>query len=211
MWYTPYYMTITLPVAKRDMTVSTKAVRALQQLPAVVYGPKQETVNITLEKGVFEKLFKTAGESTIIQLTGLAEPIDVLVHSVDFSPTQGGIQHVDFYAVEKGKAITTPVSLEFVGESEVEKMGGLISKVLHEVEVTCMAEVLPAHITVDISTLTDVDQKIHVSDLVVPKGVVIENSADEVVVMSTAGRVEAVSDEMPAVAEPEVAEVVEEA
>lgn len=204
-------MTITLPVQKRDMTVSTKAVRAQQHLPAVVYGPKQESESITMEKGVFEKLFKTAGESTIIQLTGLAKPIDVLVHSVDFSPTQGGILHVDFYAIEKGKAITTPVSIEFIGESEVEKKGGLISKVLHEVEVTCMAEVLPAHITVDISVLTEVDQKIHISDLVVPKGVVIENNGEEVVVMSTAGRVEAVSDEMPAVPEPEVSPEVEEA
>lgn len=190
-------MTITLQVAKRDMAMSTKAVRAAQQLPAVVYGPKQSNESITVEKGVFEKLFKTAGESTIIQLTGLAKPIDVLVHSVDFSPTQGGIMHVDFYAVEKGKAITAHVGLEFTGESEVEKKGGLISKVLHEVEVTCMPEVLPAHITVDISVLTEFDQKIHVSDLVIPKGVVIENPADEVVLVTSAPRVEVVSDEMP--------------
>jgi len=190
-------MTITLPVAKRDMTMSAKAVRRALQLPAIVYGPKQLNESITVEKGVFEKLFKTAGESTIIQLTGLSKPIDVLVHSVDFSPTKGGIMHVDFYAVEKGKPITTQVALEFVGESEVEKKGGLISKVLHEVEVTCMANVLPAHITVDISVLTEFDQKIHVSDVVVPNGVVIENPADEVLVIAVAPRIETVSDEMP--------------
>lgn len=190
-------MTITLQVTKRDKTKSAKAVRQALMLPAVVYGPKQPTESITMEKGVFEKLFKTAGESTIIQLTGLEKPIDVLVHSVDFSPTQGGIMHVDFYAVEKGKAITAHVGLEFVGESEVEKKGGLISKILHEVEVTCMPEVLPAHITVDISILTAFDQKIHVSDLVVPKGVVIENQAEEVVVLAAAPRIEIVSDEMP--------------
>jgi len=199
-------MTITLPVAKRDMTMSAKAVRQALQLPAIVYGPKQVNESITVEKGVFEKLFKTAGESTIIQLTGLSKPIDVLVHSVDFSPTQGGIMHVDFYAVEKGKAITAHVSLEFVGESEVEKKGGLISKVLHEVEVTCMPDVLPANITVDISTLTEFDQKIQVSDLVVPKGVVIENHADEAVVIAVAPRIEIVSDEMPAEVAPEVVE-----
>jgi large subunit ribosomal protein L25 len=200
------HMTITLAVAKRDTTMSTKAVRQAMLLPAVVYGPKQTNESITIEKGVFEKLFKTAGESTIIQLTGLAKPIDVLVHSVDFSPMQGGIMHVDFYAVEKGKAITTNVSLELTGESEVEKKGGLISTVLHEVEVTCMPEVLPAHITIDISTLTEFDQKIHVSDLVLPKGVVVENPADEVLVIAVAPRVEVVSDEMPAEVVPEVPE-----
>ncbi len=199
-------MTITLPVAKRDMAVSAKAVRRSDLLPAIIYGPKQSNESITVAKGVFEKLFKTAGESTIIQLTGLAKPIDVLVHSVDFSPTKGGIRHVDFYAIEKGKAITAHVGLEFVGESPVEKKGGLISKILHEVEVTCMPDVLPAHITVDISVLTEFDQKIHVSELVIPKGVVIENHADEVVVLAAAPRIEIVSDEMPETEVPEVPE-----
>lgn len=190
-------MTITLQVAERDMKVNAQALRLAQLVPAVVYGPTQLSKCLTIEKSVFEKLFKATGESTIIQLTGLAKPIDVLIQSVDISSSKGGIIHVDFYAVEKGKAITANVGLEFTGESPVEKMGGLISKVLYEIEVTCMPNVLPAHITVDVSTLTEIDQKIHVSDLVVPKGVVVENGADEVVVVAVAPRIEAVSDEMP--------------
>jgi large subunit ribosomal protein L25 len=192
-------MTITLPVAERDMKVNAQALRLAQLVPAVVYGPTQLSKCLTIEKSVFEKLFKTTGESTIIQLTGLAKPIDVLIQSVDISSAKGGIIHVDFYAVEKGKAITANVGLEFTGESPVEKMGGLISKVLYEIEVTCMPNVLPAHITVDVSTLTEIDQKIHVSDLVLPKGVVVENGADEVVAMATAERIEEVSDDMPVV------------
>jgi large subunit ribosomal protein L25 len=190
-------MTITLPVAKRDMKVSAHNLRQQQLLPAVVYGPTHLTECITVEKSVFDKLHKTAGESTIIQLTGLDKPTDVLIHDVDFSPSKGGIIHIDFYAVEKGKAITASVALEFVGESPVEKLGGSINRVLYDVEVTCMPEVLPAHISVDISGLTEFDQKIHVSDLVVPKGVVINNPADETVVVADAPRIEAVSDEMP--------------
>lgn len=193
------HMTITLPVAERDMKVNAQALRLAQLVPAVVYGPTQLSKCLTIEKSVFEKLFKTTGESTIIQLTGLAKPIDVLIQSVDISSAKGGIIHVDFYAVEKGKAITANVGLEFTGESPVEKMGGLISKVLYEIEVTCMPNVLPAHITVDVSTLTEIDQKIHVSDLVLPKGVVVENGADEVVAMATAERIEEVSDDMPVV------------
>lgn len=187
-------MTHTLNAALRDMNVSSKAIRTSDLIPGVVYGPKQENISVTVERGAFEKLFKSAGESTIIVLSGLAKPVEVLIHDVDFSPTKGGIQHVDFYAVEQGKEMTAHVALEFVGESEVEKIGGMVNKVLHEVQVTCMPKDLPAHITIDISSLTELDQKIHVSELSVPKGVVIQNGPEEVVVLVAHARVEVEED-----------------
>ncbi len=187
-------MTHTLNTVVRDMNVSAQTIRKSELIPGVVYGPKQANLSVTVERAAFEKLFKSAGESTIIVLKGLEKPVEVLIHDVDFSPTKGGIQHVDFYAVEQGKEMTTHVALEFVGESTVEKIGGMVSKVMHEVQVTCMPSALPAHITFDISVLTELDQKIHVSELVVPKGVVIDNNPEEVVVMVAHSRVEVVED-----------------
>jgi large subunit ribosomal protein L25 len=187
-------MTHTLNAVLRDMNVSSKSIRTSELIPGVVYGPKQSTICVTVERGAFEKLFKTVGESTIITIAGLAKPVDVLIHGVDFSPTKGGIQHVDFYAVEQGKEMTAHVALEFVGESDVEKIGGMINKVMHEVQVTCMPNVLPAHITVDVSVLTELDQKIHVSELSVPKGVVVENRPEEVVVLVVHTRAEVAGD-----------------
>jgi large subunit ribosomal protein L25 len=180
-------MTISLDVAPRATNQSTKAVRQSGLIPAVVYGPKQPSVAVTIEKKAFDSLFKTAGESTIIMLKGLPNPVEVLVHDVDFSPTKGGIMHVDFYAVEAGKEITTHVALEFIGESPAEKTGAMVSKIMHEVEVTCMPNVLPSHIDVDISMLTEVDQKIHISDLKLPKGVTVENDAHDVIALVAEG------------------------
>ncbi len=183
-------MTHTLNAVLRDMNVSSKAIRNSDQIPGVVYGPKQANLSVTVERGAFEKLFKAAGESTIIVLKGLEKPVEVLIHDVDFSPTKGGIQHIDFYAVEQGKEMTAHVAIEFIGETEVEKIGGMVSKIMHEVQVTCMPKDLPAHFTVDISVLTELDQKIHVSDLVVPKGVVIGNGPEEVIAVVGHSRVE---------------------
>lgn len=183
-------MTLSLEVTKRDEKQSAKSVRQGGLIPAVVYGPKQPSVSVTMEKKAFDSLFKQAGESTIVVLQGLKNPVEVLIHDVDFSPMRGGIQHVDFYAVEAGKEITTDVTLEFVGESPVEKIGGMVSKIMHEVEVVCMPNVLPAHLTVDISVLTEIDQKIHVSDLVLPKGVTITNDSQEVVALTVSAGAE---------------------
>jgi large subunit ribosomal protein L25 len=189
-------MTVTLAVSNRDPKLTTTQLRTTGFIPAIVYGPKQPNLPLTVEKKVFDKLFKTAGESTVVTLVGLPKPIEVLVHSVNFNPVQGGIQHVDFYAIEQGKEMTTHVALEFVGESAVEKGGGMVSKILHEVEVTCMPDVLPAHLTVDVSQLTEIDQKIHISDLTLPSGVKIHAAADDVVALAVAGGRDEVDEEV---------------
>ena len=174
-------MTVKLDVTKR--TSSAKAVRNEGNIPAIVYGPKQEPISISVSKAIFEKTLKDAGESTVINLAGLGEEMEVLIHDVAFNPAKGGVEHVDFYAIEKGKEITVDIPLEFIGEAPATKNGGVLTKVLHEVEVTCKPSALPQHITVDVSALDDFEKQIHVKDLVVPNGVTIGNDPEEVVAL----------------------------
>lgn len=171
----------------------------------MVYGPKTLSLSIAIDKKEFETLFKQAGESTVITLSGLDKKIDVLIHDVATKPFVSGIYHVDFYAIAAGQEVTTHVQLEFIGEAPVEEIGGTVTKVLYEIEVTGQPNNLPAKVTVDLSKLTAVDDMIHVSDLVVPKGVVIENAADEVVAVAEGERAAEPESEVPAEAEASVA------
>jgi len=181
-------MTTTLAVTARDGSEKADTLRAHGNVPAVVYGPKQEPISVELDAKTFEKILKEAGESTIIELKGLKEPVEVLIKKVEFNPVKKQVLHIDFYAVERGKEMTTSVAFEFIGEAPVEKSGeGSVTKVLHEVEVTCMPKDLPANIEVDISSLAAVEDKIHIGDLKVPKGVTVHaESEDSVAVVSAA-------------------------
>lgn len=191
-------MTITLPVTDRDVSKSVHKLRDNGEVPAVVYGPKQEPIPVTLEAKVFNKVLEEAGESTIVELTGLKDKVEVLIKEVEFNPVKQQIMHVDFYAIERGKEMTTHVALEFIGEAPVEESGaGSVTKVLHEVEVTCMPSDLPSHIDVDISSLASVEDKIHVSDLKVPKGVKIEADPEDSVAVVSAARVTIEEEEEP--------------
>ncbi len=177
-------MTLTLEATPRTETgKKVEALRLAGNLPGVVYGPKQEPRSVTMKKGDFDKVFKEAGESSVVTITGLEKPIDVLVHEVAFDPRKGGVVHVDFYAIEKGKKLTVDVPLHFTGEAPALKLGGTLTKVLHEVEVEAEAADLPKEIVVDISSLVDYESQIHVRDLIVPKGVTITESGDDVVVL----------------------------
>lgn len=177
-------MTVSLAVEKRDGTAGEGAV------PGVVYGPKQESISLSINKQTFEKTLQEAGDSTILTLTGLDEEIEVLVHDVAFDPARGGVQHVDFYAIERGKELTTNVTLEYVGEAPVEKTGATINKVMTDIEVTCRPSVLPSQIEVDITTLTEEDSQIRVADLAIPEGVSVTPEPDDIVANVSAAREE---------------------
>lgn len=177
-------MTFSLPVEIRsERGKKLGKLRDAGKLPAIMYGPKEEATSLSLDRVAFEKLFKQTGESSVITLTGLSKPKEVLVHDVAFDARRGGITHVDFYAIEAGKEITVHVPLEFEGESPAIKLGGTLTKVLHEIEVTCVPSSLPQHITVDVSSLVDFESRIHVKDLAIPKGVTVENDLEDIVVL----------------------------
>ncbi len=168
-------MTITLNVEKREGKAGEN------KIPGVVYGPKQPSVSLAIDKRAFEKTLEEAGESTVINLEGLGETMEVLVHDVDFDPVKGGVRHVDFYAIERGKEVTVDVPLEFIGEAPALKLGGVLTKALHEIEVTCRPSKLPKEIVVDVSSLNTFEDSIRVKDLNLPEGVKAENDPEETV------------------------------
>lgn len=159
--------------------------RAFGKLPAVLYGPKEAATSLSLSRLAFEKTFKEAGESTVITLAGLDEDKDVLVQDIAYDPVSSVPIHVDFYAIEKGKKVTVHVPIEFIGVAPVvAQLGGVLTKVLHELEIEALPKDLPHEIAVDISLLTAFDSQITVADITAPTGVTILNNPDDVVVVA---------------------------
>ena len=133
-----------LAVTKRDNTKKATTLRREGILPAVVYGRTHESTPISVDQKTFEKVFNNAGESTVITLTGLGEDKQVLVNEVERHPVSGTILHADFYAIAKGQKVTVSIPLEFNGVSPaVKELGGILTKVLHELEIECEPKDLP--------------------------------------------------------------------
>jgi large subunit ribosomal protein L25 len=179
-----------LEAKKRDIKENLKNLRKGGFIPAVVYGPKQAAVSIKINTIAFLKAYRDAGESTIVELSVDGENHDVLIQQIDREAVKGDVLHADFYAVEKGKKVSVHVPLEFVGEAPAEKLGGVVAKVMHEVEVEAMPKDLPHEIEVSIEALTDMDSQIHASDLKMPSGVTLLTDAEEVIVLIQAQREE---------------------
>jgi large subunit ribosomal protein L25 len=163
-----------------------RSLSAEGRIPAVVYGPKQESTTISLELAEFKKILRDAGESSVLALAGIGKDLQVLIHDVDYDPVTSIPRHADLYAIEKGAKVEIAVPLEFTGESPAVKAGANLVKVMHELDIEADAANLPQHIEVDISGLAELGDQIHVSDLKIPAGVTVKADGEEVVALTQA-------------------------
>jgi len=168
-------------------------------VPAVFYGPKQKSTAIKIKETEFMKIYSDAGESSVITLADGSEDHEALIHDVQFDAVSGKPIHADFYVIEKGKKVSVAVPLKFVGESLAEKtLGGVLVKVMYEIEIEAMPKDLPHEIEIDISSLVDFEAQIQVKDIKIPNGVEIKAEPEEVVALVQEHKEEKI-DEAPAV------------
>lgn len=176
---------ITLAVEKRPEDGASAAVlRREGKVPAVVYGAHHEPTPVAIPLATFVKVLAQAGEATVVSLTGLGEAVPTLIHEVDLDPITNVPRHVDFYAVTKGEKVTVHVPLTFVGESPAVKAGANLVKVLHELEVEADPMKLPHDLVVDLAVLANINDQIHVRDIVLPAEVTMVTEADEVIAIA---------------------------
>jgi large subunit ribosomal protein L25 len=175
-------MAITLKVTKRDLKTKPKALRAQGLVPGVFYGKKEASTPISIAAPEFLKVWRAAGESSVITLKGDDVEVESLITDVTRHPVSGVPQHVDFYVFEKGKKIKIKIPLEFTGTAPaVKDLGGSLIKVLHEIEIEALPKDLPRNIVVDISPLKEFSSVIKAKDIVLHAGVTLVAHADEVV------------------------------
>jgi len=160
-------------------------------LKAVYYGKKEKSEAIFIDPIEFTKLYREAGQSSVISLEGDGKKLQAMVQDVSYEPIKYEPIHVDFYIVEKGAKIDAKVPLEFVGVSEgVKTFGGILAKVMHDLHIEADAAHLPHSLEVDLSLLKDENSVILVKDIKLPAGVKLYQVDEEEVVASTSPAVE---------------------
>lgn len=173
------------------------ALRKQFKIPAVVYGHGSGSRSIELESKEFERLYASAGTSNLIDLVmgSTKEPLKVLISDVQRDPMTDKVIHVDLHQVRMDEKIHTQITLEFVGEaSAVKEFGGNLIIGADSIEIECLPKDLISTIKVDLSTLTKLDDSIHVSDLHIPVGITVMGDMKGSVVSVLAPRAEAVEE-----------------
>ncbi|MBI2475931.1 MAG: 50S ribosomal protein L25 [Candidatus Taylorbacteria bacterium] len=173
---------ITLEANPREAKTKLAVLRASGTMPAVYYGRKQASTPISVSAAAFLKVLKKAGESSVVTLKTKTGDLDSLVYAVDRDPLSNLPRHADFYVFEKGQKIKVKIPLEFEGVAPaVKELGGVLVKVLREVEVLAAPKDLPHGLRVDIGKLVNFQSQVLVKDIALPEGVALVEKAEEVV------------------------------
>lgn len=165
----------TVPASPRDGVGKGSARQARRdgQVPAVIYGNKEEPILLTLERRVLVK--ELDNPQFFIQLVDVE--IDgtkhrVLPRDVQFHPVSDIPMHVDFLRFDPKRKITANVPVVFEGEEDSPglKSGGVLNVVRYEVEVFCTADNIPPELVLQLAGL-DVGDSMHASAVTLPEGV----------------------------------------
>ena len=166
---------------------ASRRLRRAGKVPGVVYGGAAAAVAIEVDHNeLILALRKEAFHASVISLKLDGKAETVVLREAQMHPYKALVLHADFQRVDTTHAIHQKVPLHFVNGDQapgVKLGGGKVTVTMNEVDVTCLPQDLPAFIEVDLKDL-QAGATIHVSQLVLPKGVkpVVHGSDDPVVV-----------------------------
>lgn len=174
-------MSFALDVQKRSLPAEKTRNSGL--IPAVVYGPQLASTSVVIDYLVFDRLYKEAGESSLIDLNVAGgQPTKVLIQEVQRDPVSDRIIHVDFRQINMNKEMHATISISFEGESvAVKELGGTLVKTLDELNIKCLPKDLVSHVTVNLSVLKTFDDAIHISDIALPAGITVTDNLETLV------------------------------
>ena len=163
-----------LTLEKREITgKKLKLLREKGLIPAVVYG-EGEPVLVSSEYIATEKVLNGAGYHSAIDLDVAGKKQLAIVKDVQIDPVSRKIVNIEFQAISADKAVeaTTPIAIINFEASEASKIYHFaMTQALEEIDVKAKPADLPKELVVDAASLKELDDKLVISDIILPKGV----------------------------------------
>jgi len=133
---------------------ASRRLRHAGRIPAVVYGGGGQAIPVVVDpKAISQVLYSEAGHNAVLtlEIKGRA-PARVLLSDWQVDPVNGGLLHVDLFRVSADTRLKLKVPVHLTGEPYgVKTEGGILEFMTREVEIECLPDDIPEHITVDIS------------------------------------------------------------
>src|SRR5438046_1489905 len=146
---------------------ASRRLRRGGRVPAILYGDRGPAIPIAVEPRAIQSVLGSgAGHNAIfsLEIKGKA-PARVMLREWQVDPVHGELLHVDIVRVARETKLRLKVPIHVTGEAKgVKVQGGVFEFVLREIEIECLPDDIPEHLTVDITELT-IGKNLRVADL----------------------------------------------
>ena len=168
-------------IREKTGKVATKEVRRNGEIPAVLYGLK-DNLSFSVHPDNLKDILKAKGHNALIDLNVDGnKPRKVILKEFQSHPLKELWVHVDFLEVDVAKTVKVSVDVHLTGKSAGEKMGGLVNQVLKSIHVECLPADIPQSIDLDVTSV-ELGQVLHVSDLNISEKVKVLHRPNEAIV-----------------------------
>ncbi len=199
--------------AKVRKTIGNGPARALRRegkIPAVLYGPKTESILLSVKVRDIEQLLKAGNVGQVllnlIIQNGQETTRPAMIKELQAHPVSGLFLHIDFYEIDLARKIRVGVPVVATGKSVGVEVGGLLQIVRHELEVLCLPTQIPESIEVDVTNL-EIGDSIHIEEIELEGDVEIPADVNFTVITCLAPKVEVEPEEEEEELEEEAEEV----
>jgi large subunit ribosomal protein L25 len=155
---------------------ASRRLRHEGKVPAIIYGAGRPPRALVLDQNkVLHKLENESFYSSILNIKVGDKTQPAILKDLQRHPAKHMIMHMDFQRIVDDVEIKMHVPLHFMNEEEavgVKQGGGSVSRLMNDVEISCLPKHLPEYIEVDIAEL-ELDAMLHLSDIKLPSGVEI--------------------------------------
>lgn len=153
---------------------ASRRLRVKGRVPGILYGADKPAENVEFDqKELLQHLKRETFHASILDLALDGQKQQVLLRDYQMHPWRQQVLHVDFQRVDKNRNIHMRVPLHFTNADTcvgVKTGGGVVHHSMNDIGIQCRPDDLPEFIEVDLKDL-DLNQLLHVNDLVMPKGV----------------------------------------
>ncbi len=164
---------------------NSRLLRRSKQTPAVVYGPKIDSLNFSISEIDADRYTKSQYENTIFILKSddsKLNKLKVLKKALVRHPASRRPVHLDFYALDMTQTVRVNVEIRFSeGKSAGEIEGGVRQELRRDVEVECLPTEIPDFFEIDITDL-ELGGTVHASAITLPDGVKLMTNDTEAVI-----------------------------
>ena len=169
---------------------------------------------LILEKDIVKASEVPGFATQILNISISGKNQNVIVKEIQRHPATQRVLHADLMRVDPDTKISISVPIRFINEDScvgVKMHGGVVSHLINDIDITCLASNLPEYLEVDVENL-DIGDSIFLSALNLPEGVEIPALAlgedrDQAVVSVSEAKVLEIE---PEIVEPEEGEEGEE-
>ncbi len=160
---------------------AARRIRRADKVPAVLYGHGSDPIHVTLPGHETMLALKHGGSNAVLNIDVDGKKQLALTKQIQAHAIKGFLEHIDFILVRKGEKVTVEIPVHIVGDP---KPDSLVVTELSTVTVEAEATHIPEFIELSIEG-AEPGTQFHASDLVLPKGSLLQTDPEYLVVNVT--------------------------